>query len=217
MADRTVLIADDHPIVRKGLRETIEDGSGFSVAAEAGNGRDALEAIERLAPAVSILDIDMPVLSGFDVARAVRSRALRTEVVFLTMHRDEEMFNEAIDLGARGFVLKDSALSDIVECLEAVTSGSPYTSHSLTSFLLNRSRRALELAASRPSIGDLTQSERRVLGLLAEDLTTKEIAARLFVSPRTVDKHRENISQKLQLRGPHALYRFVLQNRSKLL
>lgn len=217
MKNKTIIIADDHPIVRKGLRETIEEESDFVVAAEVGNGREALKAIEEFAPAVTILDIDMPEMSGFEVAREIRSRNFGTAIVFMTMHRNEDIFNEAIDLGAKGFVLKDSALSDIVECLKAVASDNYYTSHSLTSFLINRSRRAIKLAEAQPSINDLTQSERRVLKLIAEDLTTKEIAERLFVSRRTVDKHRENIAQKLQLRGANALYKFALQNRSQLL
>ncbi|MBK8809941.1 MAG: response regulator transcription factor [Acidobacteria bacterium] len=217
MANKTIIIADDHPIVRKGLRETIEDESDFVVLAEVGNGREALSAIEEFDPAVTILDVDMPEMNGFEVAREIRSRNLRTEIVFMTMHRNEDIFNEAIDLGAKGFVLKDSALGDIVDCLKAVASSSYYTSHALTSFLINRSRRAIKLAEAQPSINDLTPSERRVLKLIAEDLTTKEIAERLFVSPRTVDKHRENICQKLDLHGAHSLYKFALQNRSKLL
>src|ERR1051325_5888025 len=159
----TIVIADDHPIVRKGLRETIEDESKFMVVAEVKNGQEAIEAIERFAPQITILDIDMPVMNGFEAAREIKAKKLTTEIIFLTMHRDEDLFNAAIDLGAKGFVLKDSALADIVECIKAVASKNHFTSHALTSFLINRSRRSLQLTEKHPSIGDLTQTKRGVL------------------------------------------------------
>lgn len=135
----------------------------------------------------------------------------------MTMHRDEDLFNEAIDLGAKGFVLKDSALSDIVECIRAVAASEHYTSHALTSYLINRSRRAINLTEKQPSINDLTPAERKVLKLIAENLTSKEIGEQLFVSLRTVEKHRENICQKLNLQGSHSLFKFAISNKSKLL
>lgn len=217
MKNITVTIADDHPIVRKGLRETIEEESDFVVLAEVSNGQEAIEAIEKLSPTVTILDVDMPIMNGFDVAREIKSRKLITEIIFMTMHRDEDLFNEAIDLGAKGFVLKDSALTDIIECIKAVAAGEHYTSHSLTSFLINRSRRAINLTEKQPSVNDLTQTERRVLKLIAENLTSKEVAEKLFISLRTVEKHRENICQKLDLQGSHSLFKFAVQNKSKLL
>jgi DNA-binding NarL/FixJ family response regulator len=213
----TIIIADDHPIVRKGLRETIEEESNFMVLAEVDNGQKAIEAIEKLSPKVVILDVDMPVMNGFEVARAIREKRLATEIIFLTMHRDEDLFNEAIDLGAKGFVLKDSALTDMIECIKTVAASQHYASHALTSFLINRSRRAIGLSEKQPSIHDLTPTERRVLRLIAENLSTREIAEQLFISPRTVEKHRENICQKLALQGSHSLLKFALQHKSQLL
>ena len=217
MENITVIIADDHPIVRKGLRETIEEESKFVVLAEVGNGQEAIRAIEEFSPTVTILDVDMPIMNGFDVAREIKSKRLKTEIIFMTMHHDEDMFNEAIDLGAKGFVLKDSALTDIIECIKTVAASEHFTSHSLTSFLINRSRRAIDLTEKQPSVNDLTQTERRVLKLIAENLTSKEIGEQLFISPRTVEKHRENICQKLGLQGSHSLLKFAVQNKSKLL
>lgn len=213
----TLIIADDHPIVRKGLREIIEEESRFVVVAEVDDGQKALEAIEKLSPKVTILDIDMPLMNGFEVARMVRQKGLSTEIIFLTMHRDEELFNEAIDLGAKGFVLKESALSDIIECIKTVAARGHFASHALTSFLLNRSRRALGLSTRQPSIQDLTASERRVLRLIAENQSTREISEQLFISPRTVEKHRANMCQKLNLQGSHSLLKFALQHKSELL
>ncbi len=214
MEDRiTILIADDHPIVRQGLRQTIEEDRRLHVVAEAGNGQEALAAISEYSPQVAILDVDMPVMNGFDVARAVRDKGLETEIIFLTMHRDEDLFNEAIDLGAKGFVLKDSALADIIECVKTVAASQHYASHALTSFLINRGRRAIQLNEKQPSINDLTPTERAVLKLIAENLTSREIAERLFISPRTVEKHRENICQKLDIHGSHSLLKFALSQR----
>ena len=217
MNEITIIIADDHPIVRKGLREIIEEDRRLRVVAEANNGREAIEAIEKFAAQVTILDVDMPVMNGFEAAREIRTKKLKTEIIFLTMHRDEDLFNEAIDLGAKGFVLKDSALSDIVECIKTVASDEHYTSHALTKFLINRSRRAIQLSEKQPSINDLTPTERRVLKLIAEDLTSKEIAEQLFISPRTVEKHRQNICQKLNLQGSHSLLKFAVFHKSELL
>ncbi len=212
----TILIADDHPIVRQGLRQTIEEDPRLHIVAEAGNGEEALAAISEFSPQVTILDVDMPVMNGFQVARALRDKGLKTEIIFLTMHRDEDLFNEAIDLGAKGFVLKDSALTDIIECIKAVAASQHYASHALTSFLINRGRRAIALIDKQPTISDLTSTERRVLKLIAANLTTKEIGEQLFISPRTVEKHRENICQKLDLHGSHALLKFALMHKSNL-
>jgi len=216
MENVTIIIADDHPIVRKGLRETIEEESKFIVLAEVGNGQQAIEAIEEFSPTVTILDVDMPIMNGFEVVRAVKAKKLKTEIIFMTMHRDEDLFNEAIDLGAKGFILKDSALSDIVECIKTVAASEHYTSHALTSFLISRSRRALELTEKQPSINDLSPTERRVLKLIAENLTSKEVGEQLFISPRTVEKHRENICQKLNLQGSHSLLKYAVQHKSQL-
>lgn len=213
----TIVLADDHPIVRKGLREVIDEEPYLCVVAEAGNGREALGAIEAHTPRVTVLDVDMPVMNGFDAAREIRDKKLATEIVFLTMHRDEDLFNEAIDLGAKGFVLKDSALADIVDCIKAVAAAEHYASAALTNFLLNRSRRAVKLTETQPTINDLTPTERSVLKLIAEDRTTKQIAERLFISPRTVEKHRQNICQKLELQGSHSLLKFALSHKSELL
>jgi len=212
----TIIIADDHPIVRKGLRETIEEDSGLRVVAELSNGAEALAAIATLRPDVTILDIDMPVMSGLEVARAVQEKKLSTAIAFITMHRDEDLFNEGINLGAKGFVLKDSALTDIIECIRTVARNEHYTSHALTSFLINRGQRASGLAEKEPTLNDLTPAERSVLKLIAEDKTSREIAEQLFISLRTVEKHRENICQKLQLHGSHSLYKFALSHRSEL-
>ena len=217
MDEITIILADDHPIVRKGLREIIDDDRRLKVIAEAGNGREAVDAVERLKPRVVVLDVDMPVMNGFEAAREIKTKNLATEIVFLTMHRDEDMFNEALDLGAKGFVLKDSALDDIVECVKEIAADRYYASHSLTTFLINRTRHAINLTEKQPTINDLTATERSVLKLIAENMTSNEIGEQMFISPRTVEKHRANICRKLDLHGSHSLLKFAISNKSKLI
>lgn len=215
-AEVRIVMADDHPVVRQGLRQTIEAARGMVVIAEAGDGRTALEQIRALKPDIAILDIDMPELDGFDVGRALRVEKLKIEVIFLTIHREEEFLNEAIGLGAKGYVLKDSALFDIVNCIKMVSAGQAYVSPALTSHLLGRQQRAQSLKREKPGLKDLSPTELRVLKLIAEYKTSKEIAEELFISHRTVETHRTNICNKLEIHGSHALIKFVLAHKSEL-
>ncbi|HJZ81515.1 MAG TPA: response regulator transcription factor, partial [Pyrinomonadaceae bacterium] len=198
-----ILIADDHPIVRQGLRQIVETERGLKVVGEATDGLTALDQIKSLKPEVAVLDIDMPELNGFGVMRALREERIEVEVVFLTIHRDEEFFNEAINLGAKGYVLKDSALTDIVNCVRSVASGQSYVSPGLTTLLLNRHRRRASLSQRKPELKDLSPTERRILKLIAEYKTSREISEELFISHRTVETHRTNISNKLEIHGNH--------------
>ena len=211
-----IVMADDHPIVRQGLRQTIEADAALKIVAEAGDGKTALAQIVQHQPAVAVLDIDMPEQDGFSVARAVRQQKLGVEIVFLTIHRDEEVFQAAIDLGAKGYVLKDSAVTDIVAAIKAVAAGQPYISPQLSAYLLKRRQRADALNARKPGLEDLTPTERRILKLIAEDKTSKEIAEELFISHRTVETHRANISRKLELHGHLALVKFALEHKAHL-
>ena len=211
-----IVMADDHPIVRQGLRQTIEADAALKIVAEAGDGKTALSLIVQHQPAVAVLDIDMPEQDGFSVARAVRRQKLEVEIVFLTIHREEELFRAALDLGAKGYVLKDSAVTDIVAAIKAVAAGQPYISPQLSSYLLKRSKSVAELNARKPGLEDLTPTERRILKLIAEDKTSKEIAEVLFISHRTVETHRTNISRKLDLHGSLALVKFALEHKAQL-
>jgi DNA-binding NarL/FixJ family response regulator len=211
-----IVIADDHPLVRDGLRRAIEAAANLKVVAEAGDGQTALDRILALKPDVAVLDIDMPGMSGFDVARALREKGIPSAIIFLTIHREEDFFNEALDLGAQGYVLKDSAASDIVTGIKAVADGQHFTSPAMTSYLINRSRRAAEFRRSKPTLDDLTPTERQVLRLIADYKTSKEIADELGVSHRTIETHRANISAKLELRGSHSLMKFALSHKSEL-
>jgi DNA-binding NarL/FixJ family response regulator len=212
----TVLIADDHPIFREGLRQIISADRVMIIVAEAEDGERALELIKSLAPQVAVLDVDMPHKDGFEVAREVRELQLKVDLIFLTLHKDERFFNAALDVGVKGYVLKDAATGEITHAIKAVAAGQSYVTPLLTDYLLNRSRRASELASQLPGVRSLTEAERRVLRLVAEYKTSKEIAEELFISVRTVDRHRANIITKLDLKGSHALLQFALEHRSEL-
>lgn len=215
-AELEIAIADDHPIFRRGLRTVIEADAGLKVVAEAADGEAALESIKALAPGVAVLDLDMPHRDGLDVTREVVRAGLPTGVVVLTMHSAEPLFNAALDAGAKGYVLKDGALVEIVAAVKAVAAGKRYISPQMSDLLLKRIRRADALAAQRPGLAGLTAAERRVLRLVADDRTSREIAAALFVSIRTVEHHRANICAKLDLHGSNALLRFAAAHKSEL-
>ncbi|HKP36888.1 MAG TPA: response regulator transcription factor [Pyrinomonadaceae bacterium] len=212
----TIVIADDHPVFRQGLRQIIEVENGLSVIGEAADGAAALAAIRELQPHVAVLDINMPKLRGFDVARELRREGSQTQIIFLTMYDDERMFNEALNTGALGYLLKDSAISDIVESIRAVAAGGHFITPSISRYLINRSSRSQALQDKRPSLTDLTPAEMRILKLIAENHSSKEIAEQLFISYRTVENHRANICQKLGLHGSNALVRFALEHKFDL-
>ncbi len=216
MNEIRVVIADDHPIYREGLRRVIERDVTIRVLAEAGDGEEAVTQIEACRPDVAALDLDMPRLDGFGVVRRLQEMRLDVALVFLTMHKDEDIFNEAMNLGVKGYVLKDSAVTDIVQAIRAVAAGMEFISPQLSGYLLRRARGNAELNARKPGLHDLTQTERRVLGLIAEHKTTREIAAELFISPRTVDHHRANICAKLDLHGINALLKFAIAHKNQL-
>lgn len=210
-----ILIADDHPVVRQGLRLAIEADGQLKIVAEVSDGRSALEQIRKLLPAIAVLDIDMPGLDGFAVAREVRDRQLAVEIIFLTVHRDERFYDEALRLGTKGYVLKDSALTDIVSSIRAVAAGQHYASPALTSYLI-KGRKAQQPSVHVTGLADLTPTERRILSLIAEYKTSREIGDALHISPRTVQTHRTNICTKLELQGTHALMKFALDHKSEL-
>jgi DNA-binding NarL/FixJ family response regulator len=203
--------------VRQGLRLAIEADPMLKVVAEAAEGETALARIEELRPEIAVLDIDMPKKDGFAVARAVQALRIPPRIVFLTIHSEEDLFHTAMDLGASGYILKESAMLEIVNGLRTVASGQYYVSPPLTGYLLNRRRRAQALEEQRPSLADLSSAERRVLELIAEGKSSKQIGAELFIHFRTVENHRYAICQKLGLRGPNALLKFALEHKPELL
>ncbi len=212
----TVLIADDHPVFRRGLREVFEEDKRFQVTAEAGNGAEALRLIRQVKPAVAVLDIRMPELSGLQVAREAARQRLATGFVVLTNHADEELFDQAMELGVLGFVLKENAVVDVLAAVENVANRRLFLSQSMAELLVGRRARARQLADEHTGLKSLSPTERKILQLIASDKTSKEIAEHLRISARTVDTHRQNISQKLNLKGSHSLLKFAFDHRTEL-
>lgn len=212
----SVLIADDHPLLRQGLRQTIESDLMLKVVAEAGDGETALAQVEQMRPRVAVLDVDMPKLDGLAVGRQLRARRLSTEILFLTIHNAEDLFQAAMEIGAKGYLLKDIAVTEIVKALHAVAAGEYYVTPSLTGHLIHHQYRVSALIKRQPGLEILTPTERRILLMVAEGKSSKAIGQELFVHYRTVENHRTNICQKLSLHGPNALFRFAMQHRAEL-
>jgi DNA-binding NarL/FixJ family response regulator len=211
-----VLIVDDHPLFRQGLKQAIGADSRFEVIGEAEDGQTALNRISELHPDVAVLDVSLPGLNGLEVAAALRAKKSKVNLVILTMLKDEQAFNRALNLGIHGYVLKENAADEILKCIAAVSHNEAYVSPSLTDFLLRRRSRADALASHKPGLDDLTVAEKRILKRVALGKTSKEIAGELFISPRTVESHRANICDKLELTGANRLLQFALENRDAL-
>jgi len=216
MNEIKIIIADDHPIFRRGLRNVIEKAPGLIVLDEADDGNDALEKIRQLKPDIAVLDVNMPSMNGFDIARSLQHVRSAVKIVFLTMLNDENSFNAAMDLGVKGYVLKDSAVTEIVAGIKSVAAGRSYISPPLSEYVLNRGSRAAALAEEKPAIMELTPTERRILKMVSESKTSREIADILCIHFRTVENHRTNISQKLGLKGSNSLLKFALEHKSEL-
>jgi DNA-binding NarL/FixJ family response regulator len=211
-----IIIADDHPLMRQGLRQVIEIEPNLKIIGEAGNGSEALSMIEQLQPDAAILDVDMPHQDGFQVARALAAKNNPAAIIFLTIHSEEEMFHAALDLGAKGYVLKDSAVDDIVTAINEAVMGRAFTSLPMTTYFTRRQNYNHVPGNQLLGLRQLTPTEYRILKLLADYKTNKDIAKELFVSPRTVETHRARICLKLNLQGSHALMKFAVQYRSVL-
>jgi DNA-binding NarL/FixJ family response regulator len=212
----TILLVDDHPLLRRGLRDVIGEHSRFRIVGEASDGEEAMRLLISLKPQIVVMDIDMPRLSGLETIRAIRQFPLQVRTIILTMYQEEDMFNAAMDLGAQAYVLKENAANDILAALEKVARGEIFVCPSLREAGRRRSDRVQELLLGKPQIETLTPSERRILKLVGEDYTSKEIADRLQLSVRTVDNHRQNICRKLNLHGTHSLLKFAFDNSTYL-
>ncbi|KXK49984.1 MAG: response regulator [Chlorobi bacterium OLB5] len=207
-----LLIADDHHIFRKGVMSIVSEDSTIDVIGEASNGEEALKLIEEKNPDIAILDIDMPGLSGLDAARKIKASGLKTKIVILTIHKDREYFDEAMELDIKAYVLKESIANDLIDCIKKVYDGDYYISSSISGYLVEKNR-----AKTRKNELDiLTPAERDILKLIAQNKTSAQIANELFRSIRTIENHRNNICNKLGLKGPHALLLFAIEHKSIL-
>ncbi|WP_419805925.1 response regulator [Terriglobus sp.] len=209
-----ILLADDHPVVRRGLRGTIEDDDQLRVIAEAADGNEALRKIGELHPAIAILDVDMPGLNGLDVARRLAQGAASTRIIFMTFHADEDLMRAAMEAGGKGYLLKGSETEEICAAIHAVQAGRTYIGSTMASVILKQ--KVEDPSASSFDLKMLTVTEKKILRLIADGLSSKEVGDELSIHYRTVENHRTNICRKLSIEGANALARFALQHRAAL-
>ena len=206
-----ILIADDHEVVRRGIRAILENHSGWEVCGEAEDGREAVEQSRELKPDLVLLDIGMPNLNGIDAARQILANGPATHILILTMHYSEQVVREVLSVGARGFLLKSDAGRDLISAVEAVQKQQTFFTSQVTEFVvdgyLNPERK------KEPSLKNrLTPREREVVQLLAEGKTSKEVAVALNLSVKTAETHRTNIMRKLDLHSVADLTLYALRN-----
>ena len=211
-----ILIADDHPLMRKGIRAALEDEPDIELIAEAENGESAYERLKKGSFDIALVDIEMPKLGGIGLSQKIIAEKIKTKIIFLTMHKDKDVFDQAMDAGANGYLLKENAVEDIVECIHAVRKGEYFISPAISGYLVQRSQKNSIPFSAIPYVDTLTKAERTILKLISEEKTSQQIADKLCISPKTVENHRNNISKKLHLSGTHSLLKFALSNRDLL-
>lgn len=205
-----ILIADDHPIFLKGLREVIESDKSLKVVSVAHNGQSAVTAFQsdkRID--VVILDIDMPRMNGLEAAGAILKIRGDVPIIILTMHKDKALFLKALEIGIQGYLLKENAVVDVISAIYKVAEGNTYLSPELSIHLFKRNKPGTE---NDKQLETLTQAEKKILNLVAEYKSSREIAALLFISEKTVFNHRMNICKKLNLSGKNSLLRYALEH-----
>jgi len=205
-----VILAEDHTIVREGLRALLSVRDEIEVVAEVENGRAALEAVGVHRPDVIVMDLGMPELNGVDATRLIRDKFKDTEVLILSMHSSEEYVRPAIRAGANGYLVKGSGLSDLVKAIEALARGEAFFSPAIAKILLQESRRAAAPKPTAPSDG-LTNRERQVLKLVAEGKSSPDIAGLLSLSVKTVEGHRSRIMAKLETHNVAGMVRHAIR------
>ena len=196
-----IMLADDHTVIRKGLRALLERQDGFTVVAEAADGREAVETAASLGPDVAVMDIGMPNLNGIEAARRITERRPETAVVILSMHADESYVLRALKSGARGYLLKDSPEEDLINAIRAVHQGKAFFSPEISKMLAEDYMRQMRQRGVEDSYELLTPREREILQMLGEGKSNKDVATKLNLSLHTVETHRGNILEKLNLHG----------------
>jgi DNA-binding NarL/FixJ family response regulator len=202
-----LLIVDDHQIVIDGLKALLSDYEGVSMKGEARNGREALDMLEILKVDVILLDLDMPLMGGVDFMKELAKTKHNVRVIVLTMHDEKAMIRSLLDLGAHGYLLKNSSRDELIMAIEGVMDGKQHLSEEVHTVLLTPDK---DLRSGK--LAELTEREVEILKCVAEGLSNKEIGDKLFISPRTVDTHRTNVMQKLELHNVAGMVRFAIQN-----
>lgn len=209
MSEIRVLLGDDHTVLRQGLRRILEDQREWRIVAEAGDGREAVRQAIELTPDVAVLDIGMPLLNGIEATRQIVRRAPSVRILILSMHSDQAYVTQAVQAGARGYLLKDSAGAELIEAIRAVAAGKTFFSPTVAQVVFDDYVRSLTDRGITDRYDALSEREREVLQLVAEGRSSKEIADVLSISPATVETHRTHVLQKLGLRNTAEVVRFA--------
>ena len=204
----TIIIADDHPLVLKGLKDFLTE-KNYNLLATAKNGKIALSLIKAHSPDIAILDIKMPFLTGLEIAEKCKEAKIKTKIVLITLEKEESIYLKAKKLGVYGYVLKEFALEEIENCISSVVKDKPYFSPELISYI--------EIDNTSSLLDNLTNTELKILKIIAKNKTAKEIAEELHCSPRTVEKHKSHIIRKLNInRSPNSLLIWAKENQNHL-
>ncbi len=212
MSPIRILIAEDHRIVRDGLRMLLQGEPDFTIVAEAENGREAVSRARETRPDLAILDISMPELGGLEATRLIKAESPQTQVLILTMHESDEYFFRALEAGASGYLLKKAATQDLIAAARSVARGEAFLYPSVAKKLIGDYVRRVEPGAEAGGYGTLSEREREVLLLLAEGLSNQEIAERLSISQSTLQTHRAHVLEKLGLRTTADLIKYAVQH-----
>ncbi|HWR53595.1 MAG TPA: response regulator transcription factor [Bryobacteraceae bacterium] len=213
MAKIRVLLADDHTLFRQGVRQLLSAEPDLEVVGEVANAADAMDRSSELRPDVVMMDVAMPGFSSFEAVRQIRKDRSDTRVLFLTMYDDEDYLVEAMDVGASGYVLKDSAASQLVTAVREVHKGGSYLSPRMLSQLVNDFRSRVKSGGRTPRFATLTPREKEVLKMLAEGQSVKEIACGLDLSVKTIEAHKFNLMRKLDLHNKAQLVQYAIQKK----
>lgn len=212
MARIRILLADDHELIRTGIRNLIGSNKDFQIVGESADGEDALRKARELVPDVVVIDISMPKLSGIEAAKRIRSELPSVKILVLTMHENPEYVYQILKSGASGYILKNAGKDEITEAIYAVTRGSKFFSPRISELMISEYVRQAERRDDQSAGATLTTREQEVLRLIAQGLNNQQIADKLFISPRTVDTHRTNIMQKLNIHDAANLVKYALEN-----
>lgn len=212
MAAIKILLADDHELIRTGIRNLIGSNKDFSIVGEAGDGEESIRCVKELNPDVVIIDISMPKLSGIEVTKHLREHFPSVKVLVLTMHENVEYVYQIFKSGAGGYLLKNAGKDEIASAIYAVARGERFFSPRISELMLSEYMKQAERRDHPESAGTLTKREAEILGLIARGLNNQQISEQLFISPRTVDTHRTNIMQKLDIHDAANLVRYALEH-----
>jgi DNA-binding NarL/FixJ family response regulator len=208
-----IVVVDDHPIVRRGVRALLESRPGWEVIAEAATGRDAVEIAARLQPDIVVVDLSLPDLNGLDATRKILKESPRTEVLVLTMHHSEELVRDVLQVGARGYVLKSDADASLIAAIDSLRQHQPFLTSTVTQFVLDDYLRRADEDDSGEPRNVVTPREREIIQLLAEGRSNKEVALALGISVKTIEAHRANLMRKLHFRSLSDLVRYAIRNK----